>query len=318
MKAIVKSQPGSPPREKRRLGRNVNTMQLYSLCVIPVLLVLVFNYLPMGGIIIAFKDYRYDAGIFGSEWVGLKNFEFFLTSNEFVRITRNTLCLNFLFIVFGTISSLLVALLLFELTSRSATKVFQTILITPTFLSWVVVAYMVYACLNPQYGLLNQLLVACGGDKIDWYTKPSAWPVILTITSVWKNVGMDSVVYYAALMGLDSSYFEAAEIDGATKVQRTWHITLPSLLPLLTILTIMKIGNIFRADFGLFYSVTRDVGALYPTTDVIDTYVYRTMRVIGDMGMGSAVGLLQSLVGFVLVVVTDQVSKRIDPSFGLF
>ena len=129
---------------------------------------------------------------------------------------------------------------------------------------------------------------------------------------------MDSVVYYAALMGLDSSYFEAAEIDGASKVQRTWHITLPSLLPLLTILTIMKIGNIFRADFGLFYSVTRDVGALYPTTDVIDTYVYRTMRVIGDMGMGSAVGLLQSLVGFVLVVVTDQVSKRIDPSFGLF
>ena len=303
---------------KKKNGLNKNALQLYSLCVIPTLLIFIFNYLPMGGIIIAFKKYRYDLGILGSEWVGFKNFEFFFKSSEFLKITRNTLSLNFAFIVFGIVASLIVALLLFEFKSRTLTKIFQTTLITPHFLSMVIVAYMVYAILNPNYGILNQLLASMGLDKIDWYSKPGAWPAILTTTSVWKNVGMDSVVYYAALMGLDTSYFEAAEIDGANKWRVTWNITLPSLIPLLTILTIVKIGGIFRADIGLFYIVTKDVGTLYPTTDVIDTYVLRTMRVIGDMGMSSAVGLLQSIVGFVLVLVVNKLSKKIDSDNGLF
>ena len=273
----------------------------------------------MGGLVIAFKDYRYDMGIFGSEWVGFKNFTYLLESNEFARITWNTLSLNFIFIVFGIIAAITLALVLFDVRSRTKTKVCQTILITPHFLSWVVVGYMAYAFLNPNYGFLNSMLSALGFDgKYDWYSMPKAWPVILTIASIWKHVGMDSVVYYAALMGLDSSLFEAAEVDGATKLQVKLKIVIPSLIPLITVMTILKIGSIFRADFGLFYQLTRDIGALYETTDVVDTYVFRTMRVIGDMGISSAVGLLQSVVGLIMVLLTNYVSKKIDPETGLF
>jgi putative aldouronate transport system permease protein len=305
-------------KEKKKFKININTMQLWSLCAIPVLLVVIFNYLPMVGIMIAFKKYNYTSGIFGSEWTGLNNFKYFMQSNEFFRITWNTLNMNFLFIVFGTLAALMLAILLFELKSRFFTKIFQTVLITPHFLSWVVVAYMTYAILHPNYGFLNNILGMFGIVKIDWYAKPMAWPYILTIASVWKTVGMDSIIYFAALMGVDSSLFEAAEIDGATKWKKIIYIILPSLTNLITILTILKIGNIFRADFGLFYQLPRDVGALYPTTDVVDTYIFRTMRVVGDMGMSSAVGLLQSIVGFVLVIFTNHCAKKIDPDGALF
>lgn len=296
--------------------KNTRLLQLYALCIIPVFLVILFNYVPMFGLIIAFKDYRYDKGILGSNWVGLKNFEFFFKSDDFARITWNTFSLNFIFIFCGIIAAVAVAILLFEIQRRASVKLFQTVMITPHFLSWVVVSYMAYALLNPQYGLVNSFLGKMGIAAVDWYTKPKAWPFILTVASVWKHVGMDCVIYYASLMGLDTSLFEAADVDGATKWQKIKYITIPSLVPLLTILTILKIGNIFRADFGLFYQLTRDVGTLYSTTDVIDTYIFRTMRVLGRMSMSSAAGLLQSVVGFVLVVVTNHVSKKIDPETG--
>ena len=251
-------------KRKKRLTKS--DRQLYSLALIPVLIVFIFRYMPMGGLIIAFKNYKFSRGIFGSEWVGLANFEFFFKSNVFVQLVRNTLFNNILFILFGTAASLLVAILLFEVKRRSATKVFQTLMITPYFMSWVIVAYMAYAILNPSYGYLNQLLALLGIQGPDWYSKPNAWPAILTVTYVWKNVGMDSVVYYAALMGLDTSLFEAAEVDGANKLQRTLHVVLPSMLSLISILTILKIGNIFRADFGMFYQLPRDSGALYQTS----------------------------------------------------
>lgn len=304
--------------EKKRFNVSRIQMQLYSMCAIAMLSVFVFNYLPMVGIVLSFKNYKYSRGIFGSEWVGFKNFEYFFKSSDFLVITRNTLFLNSLFIVTGIIAALLVAIMLYYVKSRTKTKFFQTILITPHFLSWVVVSYMVFAILNPTYGILNTFLVNFGIDKIDWYSKPEAWPFILTVFSIWKHVGMDSVVYYAALMGIDESIIEAAEIDGASNFKKTFYVILPTLVPLITILTILKIGNIFRADFGLFYQLTRDVGALYSTTDVIDTYIFRTMRVVGDMGMGSAAGLVQSLVGFVLVVLTNALAKKIDPETALF
>lgn len=305
---------------KKKTGKNLkrNQLHLWSLCLVPMLLVFVFNYLPMGGIVLAFKNYNYSKGIFGSDWVGLNNFKFFMLSNDFVRITWNTLYMNFLFIVFGIFSSLVVAVLLFELRSRNATKVYQTILITPNFLSWVVVAYMAYAILHPANGFLNMILSRFGIAPIDWYMKPGAWPWILVIASIWKNVGLDSVVYYAALMGIDTSLYEAAEIDGAGKWQRIRYILIPSIANLIIILTILKIGNIFRADFGLFYQLPRNVGALYATTDVIDTYIFRTMRVNGNIGMSAAVGLLQSVVGFVLVLVTNWGAKKLDPESALF
>ena len=308
-------------KKKRKL--TTSDWQLYSLCLIPVLLVFIFNYIPMFGIILAFKNYKFNLGILGSPWTGLENFNIFFKSNVFTQLVWNTISNNFLFIVFGIISSLIVAILLFELKSRNATKTFQTMLITPHFMSWVIVSYMVYAILNPNFGYLNQLLALFGIDKIDWYSKPYAWPVILTITSVWKNVGMDSVVYYASLMGIDTSLFEAAEVDGANKFQRTIHIVLPSLVPLVTILTILKIGGIFRADFGLFYTVTQDgaSGNLYKTTNVIDTYIFRTFKdnaTGNSYGLTSAVGLLQSVVGMIMVIGTNALSKKIDKDLGLF
>ena len=305
-------------KKKSRKKITKNELELYALCFIPLLSLFIFNYIPMGGIIIAFKDYKYNLGIFGSKWVGINNFKFIFESDAFSTILRNTLVMNFIFIVVGTIAAVVVAILLFEVRSRKATKVYQTILITPNFISWVIASYMVYAFLNPQQGLLNVVLEFFGHQKIDWYAKPDAWPVILTIASVWKHVGMDSVIYYAALMGIDTSLFEAAEVDGANKFQIARKIIVPSLVPLISVLTILKIGNIFRADFGLFYQLTRNVGLLYPKTDVIDTYIFRTMREVGDMGMSSAVGLLQSVVGFVLVILTNHFSKKINPDNALF
>ncbi|MEG2669500.1 MAG: ABC transporter permease subunit [Oscillospiraceae bacterium] len=295
-----------------------NELQLYSLLAIPLLLVFVFSYLPMAGITIAFKDYKYNSGIFGSEWVGFDNFKFFFESDVFARITWNTLYMNFLFILIGTIAAILVAVLMFELVSRTATKTFQTILIMPNFISWVVASYMVFAFLNPQYGILNSLRSGLGLKTIDWYSEPKYWPVILVISNVWKTVGINSVMYYAALMGIDTAIFEAAKVDGANKVKVFLHIILPMLVPLITILTILSIGNIFRADFGLFYQIPRNIGLLYSTTDVIDTYIFRTMREVGDMGMSSAVGLLQSFVGFFMVILTNYFSKKINPDNALF
>lgn len=288
--------------------------QLGVLCLIPTILVFVFSYIPLFGLVLAFKRYNYSKGIFGSDWVGFENFKFFFTSDAFVRVTRNTLCLNILFIAVGVISAIALAIILFEITSSLKTKIFQTILITPYFMSMVIVAYMVFAILSPENGFLNRAL----GLNIDWYSKPGAWPVILTIVSVWKGVGMDSIMYYATLMGIDNSLFEAAEIDGASWWQKTRNIVIPPLKSVAIILTILKIGSIFRADFGLFYQVTRNVGVLYPTTDVVDTYVYRALRELNDVGMSTAVGFLQSCVGLIMVMITNTVVKKIDPDSALF
>ena len=307
--------------KKRKVS--VSDLQLYSLCIIPVVLVFIFSYMPMVGIIIAFKNYKFNLGMFRSQWVGLSNFEFFVKSDVFFQLVRNTLLNNFAFIVLGVLSSVTIAVMLFEVASRNATKTFQTLLITPHFLSWVVVAYITNSILNVNYGYLNQLLRLFGAAPVDWYAKPLAWPPILTLTFIWKNIGMDSVVYYAALMGIDSELFEAAEVDGANKLKRILHITIPSLVPLITILTILKVGNIFRADFGLFYTVTQDgaSGNLYSTTNVIDTYIFRTFKENASgnsYGLTSAVGLLQSLVGMILVIACNAASKKVDRELGLF
>ena len=292
--------------------------QMYSLCAIPLILVFIFSYLPMGGLIIAFKDYRYADGIFGSKWVWFDNFKFFLTSNDFLRLVRNTVGLNVIFIIVNMAAAVGLAILLFELKSRNATKVYQTVLITPHFLSWVIVSYMVYAFLQPQSGMLNQLLTTLGMKPVDWYGTPGAWPFILTIANVWKHIGMDSVLYYAALMGIDQSLFEAAEVDGAKKWHINFYIIIPSIVPIIVMLLIRSVAGIFRADFGLFYQLTRDVSVLYPVTDVLDTYIFRAMRKIGDMGMSSAAGFMQSLVGFILVNITNWIARKADEELALF
>lgn len=306
-------------KRKEILAENAWTtqVQFWIMCALPLFLIILFCYVPMGGIIIAFKDYRYSDGIFGSKWNGLDNFKLFFNSDEFLKIASNTLIMNGTFIVVGIIAAVTLAILLYDVRSRNLTKIFQTVLITPNFISWVIVAYMVYGFLNPRMGILNTFLNNFGIESIDWYSKPGAWPYILTIANVWKNVGMDSIIYYATLMEIDASLFEAADIDGANKLQKIRAITLPTLVPLITMLTILKIGGIFGGDFGLFYQVTRDVGALYETTDIMSTWIFRTMR-SGSMGISAAAGLLQSVVGMVLVILTNTIVKKIDSDMSLF
>lgn len=312
----LKTEINTKVKKERRIKKR--TLELYSLAAIPLLLVFVFSYIPMFGIIIAFKNYKFNKGIFGSDWCGFDNFKFLFVSDDFANAVRNTLVMNVIFIAIGIISAIIVAVLLFNVKSRKATKVYQTTIITPNFLSWVIVSYMAYALLHPTYGILNGMLVALGLNGVDWYSTPGAWPVILIIANIWKHVGMDSVMYYAALMGVDESLLEAAEIDGASKFRRVYHVMIPAIVPLIVMLTILKIGGIFRADFGLFYQVPRNIPKLYATTDVVDTFVFRSMRELGDMGMSSAAGLLQSVIGFILVIITNHLSKKVSTDGALF
>ena len=295
-----------------------NMLQLYTMCIIPVLLVFVFCYLPMFGIVIAFKDYRYGAGIFGSEWVGLKNFELFFKAKDFGAVVWNTISLNFMFIAIGMICAIIMAAVMYEVKRRNAVKTYQTILIMPNFVSWVVAGCVLYVFLSPEFGVLNDVLIKLGVEKIAWYSEPGYWPGILMISYLWKNLGIDLIMYYAAMMGIDPHLYEAAKIDGAGKIKEFFYITLPSLLPLIVVMFILKIGNIFRADFGLFYQLTRDSGLLYSTTDVMDTYIFRTMRVLGDMGISSAAGVLQSVVGFFTGIIVNCIVKKLDPDYALF
>lgn len=278
---------------------------------------IVWHYIPMFGLVIAFKDYTYNAGILGSEWVGFDNFKFFFASNDAWRIARNTVGYAATFIVLNAVTGTFVALLLNEVKSRAAVKTYQTIMILPNFLSWVVVGFVAYIFLNPALGVANQVLALFGKEWVDWYSNPNYWPFILTFMSIWKGIGMNSIMYYAALLGVDQELYEAATIDGANGIQKCLHISIPSLVPLITTLSILAVGSIFRGDFGLFYQIPRDVGALYPTTDVIDTYIYRGLR-NGNIGITSAVGLFQSVVGLVMVVVTNLIVRKIEPDNALF
>ena len=296
----------------------VSSVQMWSMCIIPMLFVFFFSYMPMAGLVLAFKDFKYAKGIFGSPWIGLSNFKIFLLSNDFAKVAWNTISLNLIFMFVSTVCQVAVAVLLYEVVSRRATKTYQTLMITPHFVSWVIAGYMAFAFLNPNGGLINTALSKIGIDAVNWYGESKYWPFILSICYVWKGLGMNSVIYYAALMGIDSTLFEAAEIDGANKFKIAWHIIIPQLMTIIIILQILGIGNIFRADFGLFYNIPRNVGALYDTTDVMDTWIFRTMREVGDMSVSSAAGLIQSVVGFVLVMLTNYITKKIDPERALF
>lgn len=282
-----------------------------------ILYFIVFHYIPMFGAIIAFKDYSYEYGIFGSRWIGFDNFKFFFLSQDAWRITRNTVCYGATFIVMNAVCASAVALFMNEIRSRGAIKTYQTIMLLPNFLSWVVVGFIAYILLNPALGTLNQIRSMLGFKGVDWYSDPKYWPFILTIANTWKGIGMQSIIYYATLLGVDSSLYEAATIDGANRWQKCRYISIPSLTPVIIIMSILAVGNIMRGDFGLFYQLSRDVGALYPTTDVIDTYLYRGLRT-GDIGITSAVGLFQSVVGTFMVLVTNSIVKKIDPEQAMF
>lgn len=291
--------------------------KLFILAVPGLAFLIAFNYVPLFGLIIPFKKMDYAKGILGSDWVGLKNFEFFFQSQDAFRITRNTICLNLLFISVTIFLSVLLAVLLFERSKRQV-KVFQTAMFVPYFISWVVGGYILYALISPQLGVLPNMIKDAGGVSPSFYFEPKYWPAILLIAYFWKNVGYMTLMFYTALMSIDISYLEAASIDGANRLQRTLRITIPFIAPTIVMITLLQIGKIFYSDFGMFYFLTKDSGALYPVADVIDTYVYRALRVSGDIGMASAVGLYQSLVGFILVLISNYTVKRFDKDYGIF
>ncbi|WP_018756860.1 ABC transporter permease subunit [Paenibacillus terrigena] len=290
---------------------------LLALAAPGLLFVLIFNYAPMLGLVLAFKDFNFRKGIWGSDWVGLDNFKFFFTSDAAWQVTRNTIFLNFIFILLTNVVAIAFALMLFEL-SRRAVKLFQTTLFFPYFLSWVVVSYVTYALLNPQMGVINQLLTQFGFHEVNWYMEAKYWPVILSLAYLWKNVGYSTLIFYTGLMSIDKSLYEAASIDGASKWQQVRSISIPLLSPLITLITLLQVGKIFYSDFGMFYFLTADSGALYATTDVIDTYVFRALRVSGDTSMATAIGLYQSLVGFVLVVTVNYIVRRFNKDNAIF
>ena len=278
----------------------------------------IFRYGPMFGIILAFKSYDYQGGIIGSDWTGLYNFEFFFKSESFTIVVRNALMYNAIGIFLATATSILLALLLFELTNKIAIRFYQTFMFIPHLLSWVVVAYMVYAFLSPTHGMLKGLYESLGLTYVDWYSQEIKWIFILPIAHIWKGCGMSALIYYSSLLGIDSEYFEAASLEGATRPQIARYITLPFLYPTVSILTIMAIGKIFNSDFGLFYQLPKGSPLIRETTDVIETYTYRAFYEDSNIGQSSAVGLVQSVVGLILVTVTNWVVKRVDPERALF
>ena len=309
----------SRPRRASRFKR-AQTLSWLLMCLPALAVMAAFSYAPMAGIIVAFKNYRASDGIFGSAWVGFKNFEFLFTSGNAVRITWNTVYLNGLFIASTLIVALALALALNELqrTSRRAVGLYQSALFFPFFISYVIVSYFTYALFNTDTGILNRGLQAAGAHAVVWYTEPKYWPFILVLVNLWKGVGFSVVIYLAGMLAIDRGYYEAAEIDGASKWQQARFITLPLLAPLITITVLLAVGRMFYADFGLFYFIPRDSSLLYPTTDVIDTFVFRALRSLGDFGMSAAAGLYQSVIGFLLVMFSNWVVRRYDPERALF
>ncbi|WP_258881767.1 sugar ABC transporter permease [Paenibacillus sp. sptzw28] len=284
-----------------------------------ILLLLVNNYIPMSGIIIAFKTVNYQTGILHSPWVGFKNFEYLFKTSDVWIITRNTLLYNSLFIVLNLIFPLAFALMLNEMKNRFLSKFHQTVMFLPYFLSMIVISYLVFGFMSDEHGYFNNtLLPALGLEPIQWYFTKEVWPVILPLVNTWKGMGYYTVIYMAAIIGIDDEMYEAATIDGASKWQQMTRITIPLITPILTIMTLLQIGRIFNADFGLFFQVPRESGVLFPVTNVIDTYVYRTFLTVGDIGLSSAAGLLQSVVGFALVFLSNWVVRRFNKENALF
>ncbi|MDR1569165.1 MAG: ABC transporter permease subunit [Oscillospiraceae bacterium] len=306
-------------RAKHELWHNTVKFRGILLLAAPgALLLLAFSYMPMIGVIIPFKKIDYAKGILASDWVGLTNFTFLFRGGDIWRAARNTLIQNALLISTTLVVSLCLALILYELSSRMV-KTYMTMLFVPYFLSWVVVGYVVYAFLNPSIGIVNRLMRSFGQvGRINWYVEPKRWRAILTIAYLWKNVGYFTILYYASLMGIDEGYYEASSIDGAGKLQQIFHISIPLLSPVVIMLTLLQIGKIFFSDFGLFYFVPKNSGALYAVTDVIDTYVFRSLQMSPNLGMTAAAGLCQTVAGFILVMLTNAVVHRLDAERALF
>jgi putative aldouronate transport system permease protein len=318
-----KEMSGTIPKEGKKQGRSkIVTLKKYLpiyLMALPGLLYLfINNYMPLPGLVLAFKNYNARKGIYGSDWVGFKNFKFLFATNDAFIITRNTLLYNIVFIIVNTIAAIAVAVILAEM-QHKLKKFYQSVILLPYMISMVIVSYLVFAFLSTENGFINNsILIPLGREPIAWYMEKKYWPFILVLVNLWKVIGYNCIVYMSTIIGFDRGYYEAAAIDGAGKWQQIMKITLPLLKPTIIMMTLLSIGRIFYSDFGLFYQVPQNSGALFSVTNTIDTYVYRGLLELGDITLSAAAGLYQSVIGFILVLGTNLWVRRLDPESALF
>lgn len=297
--------------------RAISSLPLLSICLPAIIFTVIFHYIPLFGVVIAFKDYNYIDGILGSPWVGIENFKFFFSSNDAVRVIFNTVGYNVLFMLLEMLFGVVLALMMYEINSRGMLKYVQTTTSIPYTLSIVVIAYIVYALLSYDSGLINSVIRSFGGKPILWYNTPKYWPFILTFTHLWQMLGFGCLLYYAALIAVDQQLFEAAAIDGASRMKQIIHISIPELVPIICLKIIMGVGNVVNSSLGLFYQIPMNSAALYSKTDVISTYVLRGLQT-GSIGVTAAVGLAQNVCGFILLVVSNTIIKKVRPENALF
>lgn len=303
----------------QRRNKALKYFPLYLLMIPGIAYLLINNYLPMFGIFIAFKNINFTKGIFGSEWVGFQNFKYLFQTSDAYIITRNTILYNATFIVLGTIFAIAFAILLNEIKKKVLSRFYQSVIVLPHLISFVVVGYLAYAGLSLETGFMNKTVLPFFGlEPISWYTESKYWPVILTVIHLWKSIGFNCIIFLASIISIDTEYYEAATLDGASKWAQIRSITLPLITPVIVMLTLLGIGRIFYSDFGLFYQVPMNAGVISDTTSVIDTYVYKGLMVSGDMGMASAAGVYQSIVGFILVLGANLIVRKTSKENALF
>lgn len=300
-------------------GKKLYKNRIFLIMLLPAIIyTLIFSYYPMTGVVMAFKKYNYAGGIWGSPWNGLENFKFFFKSGQAGLVTKNTVLYNLVFIVINTLLQISVAVFLTEIKNKHYRKLTQSIMFLPYFISWVIVGVMSFNILSSDYGFMNRIIESLGGTRISFYTTPKVWPVILVIFNAWKGVGYGSVMYLAAIMGIDTSLYEAAEIDGANVFQRIFKVTIPLIMPTTIILLLLSVGGIFKGNFDMFYNLIGDNGLLYNQTDVIDTMTFRALISSNDFGMSAAMGLYQSVLCFVTVVIVNKLVGLYDKEYTLF
>jgi len=310
-----------PYAKNRKLGKRfVRSIPFYIMALPAVVYLFINNYMPLPGLVLAFKNFNAKKGLYRSDWYGLKNFKYLFATGEALTITRNTLLYNFAFIIINTVLAIIVAILLSEMRSKFK-SVYQSLILLPYMISMVIVSYLVFAFLSTENGFLNNtILKPLGKEPIAWYSSSAKkyWPFILILVSCWKVIGYNCIIYLSSILGIDRTYYEAAAIDGAGKMKQITRITLPLLKPTIIMMTLLAIGRIFYSDFGLFYQVPQNQGALYPVTNTIDTYVYRGLIQNGKPALSAAAGLYQSFVGFVLILSANLIVRKIDADSALF
>ncbi|MCH5352923.1 MAG: sugar ABC transporter permease [Acutalibacter sp.] len=305
--------------KKKGFARFKQFIPLYLMLIPGFTYLIINNYIPMAGIVVAFKQYNVNDGLFLSPWNGLANFEYLFGSEDTLIIIRNTLLYNVAFIIVNNVVGIALAIFINDVIHQRLKKLYQSAILLPFLISIVVVSYIVFALLSQENGMMNNsILPLFGLDPVKWYNDPTWWPLILVITNCWKGVGYGTLIYIAAIAGIDLSFYEAAELDGASKWQQITQITLPCLIPSIITLLIMSIGRIFASDFGLFYQVPQNSGALFSVTQTIDTYVYRALMAAGGIGRSSAAGVFQSVVGFTLVMLSNWIVRKVSEENAIF